>query len=120
MLFMATHEHSPEACPVDKPEPIHQMADEKHIKESGVKVLGSYIAPPEHTLHFVLEADDYSKVVRYFRPLMKIGTPSIMPVQTLAEALGIFPAATRQRAARAPRASRGKGTRATTRGRRRG
>ena len=91
MLFIATHEHTPELCPADDPAPVHQMANENHIRESGVKVLGSYIAPPEHTLFFVLEADDYAQVVRYFRPMMKIGVPQITPVQTLAESLGIFP-----------------------------
>ncbi len=92
MLFVAIHEHSSESCPADDPAPIHQMANAKHIKDSGVKVLGSYIAPPEHELYFVLEADDYAQVVKYFRPLMKIGTPDIVPVQTLPEALSIFPA----------------------------
>ena len=91
MLFVIVHEHSPEMCPADNPAPVHALADEKHIKESGVKVLGSYIAPPEHTFYFVLEADDYAQVVRYFRPLMKIGGHDIVPVQTLAESLGIFP-----------------------------
>lgn len=91
MLFIAIHNHTPELCPADSPAPVHQLADENHIKESGVKVIGSYIAPPEHTLYFVLEADNYGQVVRYFRPMMKIGTPRIVPAQTLAEALGIFP-----------------------------
>ena len=91
MLFVAVHEHSPELCPADAPAPVHQLANEKHIKESGVKVLGSYIAPPEHTLFFILEANDYAQVVRYLQPMMKIGTPDIVPVQTLTEALGIFP-----------------------------
>ncbi len=102
MLFVAVHEHTPESCPADDPAPIHQLADEKHIKESGVKVLGSYIAPPEHTLYFILEANDYAQVVRYLRPMMRIGAPDIVPVQTLAEALGIFPkrAATRGRGRR--------------------
>lgn len=91
MLFIATHEHTPELCPANDPAPVHQMADAGHIKEAGVKVLGSYIAPPEHVLYFVLEADNYAQVVRYLRPMMKIGKPRITPVQTLAEALGIFP-----------------------------
>ncbi len=92
MLFIATHEHTPEACPADNPTQVHQMVSEEHIKESGVKVLGSYVAPPEHVLYFVLEADEYAQVVRYFRPLMKMGSVDIVPVQTIAEAAGIFPA----------------------------
>jgi len=91
MLFVVTHEHTPESCPADDPAPVHKMADENHIKESGVKVLGSYVAPPEHVVYFVLEADDYAQVVRYLRPMMKIGTPDIVPVQTLAETAGMFP-----------------------------
>lgn len=91
MLFIATHEHTPEACPADNPTQVHQMVNEEHIKESGVKVLGSYVAPPEHVLYFVLEADEYAQVVRYFRPLMKMGSVDIVPVQTIAEATGIFP-----------------------------
>ena len=90
MLFIAIHEHRPESCPVVEPSPIAQLADEQHIRESGVKVLSSYAAPAEHTLFFVLEADDYSQLVRYFRPLMTIGVPRIVPVQTMDEALEIF------------------------------
>ena len=91
MLFVVTHEHAPELCPSDDPAPVHKMADENHIRESGVKVVGAYVAPPEHVVYFVLEADDYAQVVRYLRPMMKIGTPDIVPVQTLAETVGLFP-----------------------------
>ena len=91
MLFVAIHEHRAESCPADNPAPVNQLADDKHIKDAGVKVLASYIAPPEHTIFVVLEADDYASVVRYFRPMLLIGTPRIVPVQTLAESLGIFP-----------------------------
>jgi hypothetical protein len=92
MLFVAIHTHTPELCPSNDPAPVHQLADAKHVKDSGVKVVGSYVAPPEHVFYLVLEASDYSQVVRYLRPLMKIGTPRIVPVQTLAESLGLFPA----------------------------
>ncbi len=91
MLFIVTHEHGPELCPSDNPAPVHKMADESHIKESGVKVVGAYVAPPEHVSFFVLEADDYSKVVRYLKPMMKIGTPDIVPVQELSDTLSHFP-----------------------------
>ncbi|MBI4339302.1 MAG: hypothetical protein HY680_05050 [Chloroflexi bacterium] len=89
MLFIATHTHQPESCPVEHPLPVHQMAREDHAKECGVKVLGAYIASPQHILYFVLEAPDPGSVARYFRPLMKIGTAQITPVQTLQEATGI-------------------------------
>ncbi len=96
MLFVAIHAHTPESCPVDDPVPVHQLAKAEHAKECGVKVLGSYIAPPEHVLYFVLEAKDYSSAVRFFSPLMKIGAPRITPVQTLEQATGIFPLKSRR------------------------
>ena len=91
MLFIATHEHAPESCPSENPAQVHQVVNEEHIKASGVKLLGSYVAPPEHVLFFVLEADEYAQVVRYFQPIMKMGNIDIVPVQTVAEAMGIFP-----------------------------
>ncbi len=91
MLFVVTHEHTPELCPSDDPTPAHKLADESHIKESGVEVIGAWVAPPEHTFYLVLEADDYGHVVRYLRPMMKIGTPDIVPVQELSDTLNQFP-----------------------------
>ncbi|MBI2166507.1 MAG: hypothetical protein HYU29_08940 [Chloroflexi bacterium] len=96
MLFVATHSHTPESCPVDDPVSLHQLAKEEHAKSCGVKVLGSYIASPEHTFYFVLEAQDYASVARFFRPVMKIGASRITPVQTLQEATGIFPVKSRR------------------------
>lgn len=86
MLFVAIHEHRPESCPLVSVEPILQLADPEHIKASGVKVLGGYAAPPEHTMFFILEATEYSQIVRFFRPMMMIGTPRIVPVQTFDDA----------------------------------
>ncbi len=92
MLFVAIHTHTPESCPLVDVQPIMQLADGEHIKKSGVKVLSGYAAPPEHTMFFVLEADDYSQIVRFFQPMMTIGVPRIIPVQTFedaVEALGV-------------------------------
>jgi hypothetical protein len=94
MLFMVIHTHTPELCPSDKPELIKKTTDvltsKAHAKKCGVKVLGSYIAPLEHTLFFIIESDDYGKIVDFFRPYMKIGTPRIIPVGVLEEVLPKF------------------------------
>jgi len=100
MLFFATHTHTAESCSVGDPVPVHLLANEEHARESGVKVLGSYISPPEHVFYFALEAQEYSSVVKFFRPLMKIGPTRIIPVQTLQESTGIFPT---RRGGRRPR-----------------
>ena len=89
MLFLVVHTHIPESCPVENPIAVEKLIDKDHIQKSGLKVLGNYISAPEHTLFFVLEADDYSQVVRYLRPMMTIGTPRIYPVETLEKSLGV-------------------------------
>jgi hypothetical protein len=92
MLFHVTISHTPELCPADNPAPVARMADDNHINASGVTVVGSYVATSEHLMYFVLETDDYSKLVRYLRPMMKIGTPRVTPVQSFADALSALTA----------------------------
>lgn len=89
MLFVVTHTHTPESCPVEDPAAVEKLVQREHIQNSGLKVLGSYISPPEHTLFLVLEADDYSQVIRYLRPMMTIGSPRVYPVETLEKAIGV-------------------------------
>jgi len=94
MLFVATHLHTPELCPSDNPENVKKtvgvMASKSHAEKSGVNVIGSYIAPEEHVLYFVIESNDYSKIVAFFRPIMKMGTLKLTPVSTLADAVPKF------------------------------
>ena len=89
MLFVATHLHTPELCPSNDPELVKKtvsvLATKAHAEKSGVTVLGSYIAPEEHVLFFILESNDYGKIVDFFRPVMKMGTLKLTPVNTLGE-----------------------------------
>ncbi len=87
MLFLVTHTHTPDHCPADDPKPLHQLAGEDHPRSCGVEVHGSYVAASEHTLYFVVEAAEVSSVARFLRPLGKIGTARISPVQRLPDAL---------------------------------
>ncbi|MBI2919251.1 MAG: hypothetical protein HYY01_14855 [Chloroflexi bacterium] len=87
MLFLVTHTHTPDRCPADDPKPLHQLAQEDHARTCGVKVHGSYVAASEHTLYFALEAAELSSVVRFLRPLGKVGTARIVPIQRLPDAL---------------------------------
>lgn len=94
MLFVVTHEHPPELCPSDNPELVKKTVSivnsKAHAEKSGVKVLGSYIAPPEHVLFFIIESNDYGKIVDFFRPMMKMGTLRIMPVSVLEDVRSKF------------------------------
>jgi hypothetical protein len=94
MLFVCTHVHTPELCPSGDPEQVKKtvgaMASKSHAEKSGVNVHGSYIAPEEHVLYFVIEADNYGRIVDFFRPMMKMGTLRVTPVSNLADAVPKF------------------------------
>ena len=88
MLFVITHQHSTENCMADNPAPLQKLLSEAHVKESGVRVVGDYLSPPEHTLFLVVEATEYAQVVRFLRPIITIGEHDIVPVLPIAEAIG--------------------------------
>ena len=94
MLFVVTHKHTPELCPGDNPElmkkTVSVVASKAHAEKSGVKVLGSYIAAPEHVLFFIIESNDYGKIIDFFRPIMTMGTLRITPVSVLADTISKF------------------------------
>jgi hypothetical protein len=94
MLFHIEHIHTPELCPSDSPKTIEKtvsvVASDEHAKKSGVKVLGRYIAPTEHRLFFIVEAESYEAITAFLEPMMKMGTPRITPVSELGEAIKPF------------------------------
>lgn len=83
MHFVVSHTHTPGDCPSDKPEVLkklgHDLSDVEAMKK-GVKLLGSYVAPLEHTFFFILEADALAKVTDFLKPAAKLGTANITPV----------------------------------------
>ena len=83
MQFVVTHVHAPSDCPSDQPEVMkklgHDLSDVEAMKK-GVKLLGSYIAPLEHTFFFLLEADSLAKVTDFLKPAAKLGTANVTPV----------------------------------------
>ncbi len=93
MNFIVTHTHTPEQCPSGNPEMIKVLREvcpsTEFAEKCGVKVLSSWIAVPEHVMYFVLEADSYDSVVKYFQPIMRIGTARVTPVLEYAKAVGL-------------------------------
>jgi len=94
MLFHIKHIHTPELCPSDSPKKVEEtvgvVASDEHAEETGVKVLGRYIAPTEHRIFFIVEAESYEAVTDFLEPMMKMGTPRITPVSELREAIKPF------------------------------
>ena len=83
MQFVVTQMHAPSDCPSDEPEVLKALGhdfSEGQAKKKGVKLLGAYIAPLEHTFFFILEADSLAKVTDFLRPAAKLGTAKVTPV----------------------------------------
>lgn len=93
MNFIITHIHTPEQCPSGNPEMMKVLRDvcpsTEFAEKCGVKVLSRWIAAPEHTMYFVVNADSYDSVVKYFEPIMRMGTARVTPVLEYAKAVGL-------------------------------
>lgn len=76
MLFHITQVHSPELCPRDEGG-SNSLYD---ADVGGVKLIGRYGANAQHTLFFVVEADDVNAVHRFLWPGFRSCTSTITPV----------------------------------------
>ncbi len=90
MLFLIRHTHTSEKCPGSKgaevgKEFLKSLSEEEASKE-GIKIIGSYIAPTEHMLLLVVDAENLRKVEGFtFDRLALVGKTKITPVLTIKE-----------------------------------
>lgn len=95
MMFVATLVHTPELCLAREEFSTETKLwidgmDEK-AKKLGVKVLGAYSCPPEHTFYFVLESDDFKSITAFLSGIMlKHNDGHISPVNSLKESAKIL------------------------------
>src|SRR3972149_80607 len=83
MQFVVTQMHAPSDCPSDEPEVLRKLGhafSDGEATRKGVKLLGAFIAPLEHTFFFLLEADSLAKVTDFLKPAAKLGTANVTPV----------------------------------------
>ena len=76
MLFHITQVHPPELCP--KEEGGSNSLFDPNVP--GVKVIGRYGANAQHTLFFIVEADDVNALHLFLWPGFKRCTSTITPV----------------------------------------
>ena len=78
MLFIITQTHTPETCPIDAGggEALH----EKPENVLGLKIVAAYRAYTEHTLYYIVEADDYDAVEKFLTPGFQRCKATITPV----------------------------------------
>ena len=98
MLFVAVLKHSPENCfgRVENAEAAEELREQwkkrdEIRKEAGVKVIGAYINPNEHTFYYILETDDYKGVSKLLGPpMLTHHTAKITPVTRMKEAVAML------------------------------
>jgi hypothetical protein len=78
MLFLITQTHTPETCPIDAGgrEALHEKPEEV----PGLKIVAAYGAYTQHTLYYLVEADDYDAVDKFLTPGFKRCEAIITPV----------------------------------------
>ncbi len=76
MLFHITQVHDPASCPVDG----GGSGSLYNAGVAGVRLIGRYGANAQHTMFFVIEADDVQAVHQFLKPGFKRCTSTITPV----------------------------------------
>src|SRR5689334_8583809 len=89
MLFQVTHQHTEETCPGVFPERLEQYGRwwNELKNTAGVKVIGGYVSPMDHTFHITIDADDGAVLLRALGPLNAIGTGHTVPVVSLDQSM---------------------------------
>jgi hypothetical protein len=91
MLFVVTHSHSAEACPLkdheDKARDYYRSLMEDVGRKLGVTVVGAYTAPAQHMQFLVLETENLDQLTTFLKPLYKIGRVDLVPVMKASERL---------------------------------
>lgn len=78
MLFLITQTHTPETCPIDAGG--REVLHEKPENVPGLKIVAAYGAYTEHTLYYIVEADDYDAVEKFLTPGFNRSKATITPV----------------------------------------
>ena len=79
MLFHITQVHTPESCPLGSGG-SNALFD---ANVEGINLIGRYGANSEHTLFFVVEADDWQALQKFLLPGFKSSTATITPVSEI-------------------------------------
>lgn len=87
MIFILIHTHPLDKCIADNEEKKNQLGNQLQgsFKEAGIKVLGNYAAPQEHTLFSIFETDDLEALNQALTPLTMWGTARMIPVIPIGE-----------------------------------
>ncbi|MHC4183154.1 MAG: DUF3303 family protein [Planctomycetota bacterium] len=88
-IYVAHWIHTPENCPGRTKEGAKMLSDfwasRSDAEKKGIKILGSYITVTEHDFYIIVQAKDYSEMVKFFLPLVPTQTGSFRPVLSMGD-----------------------------------
>jgi uncharacterized protein with GYD domain len=91
MLFMYIHTHTVEKCLIEKPEESKKRLTkaQEATKKAGIKMLGGYMAPHEHTMFIIFDAPDIVALEKVLVPMTAWGDAQLIPVMTFEQGLAL-------------------------------
>jgi hypothetical protein len=91
MLFMYIHTHTAERCTANKMDENKKMFSkfQDEAKKANIKVIGSYVAPHEHTIYIIGEANDLLALEKGLLPMTLWGDARLVPILTAEQAFAI-------------------------------
>ena len=87
MLYQVIHSHTNADCPAQSAEKAKLSREwwQSLKKTNGVRVVGGYVSPLDHTFYITVEADDYLTLSKAMGSLLSLGTGHVVPILTLDE-----------------------------------
>ena len=79
MLLMITQVHAPESCPIE----VGGSSALYNAKAKGVKLQAMYGAYPQHTIWYVVEADNVEAVQEFLTPGFLRCTSTVTPIASV-------------------------------------
>ncbi len=86
-LFVVRHHHTAEHCPAQDPymgAMLLNHLSRPNVRQHGVEIQGEAVVQGEHTLYFIVEAVDESRLLELMHPFQKAGSLDIYPASTCA------------------------------------
>ena len=92
MLYMYIHTHPLEKCVIQKPEEAKNMLAkaQEEANKAGIKMLGGYMAPHEHTMYMIFDAPDIVALEKLLIPMTAWGDAELIPVMTFEQGMAMY------------------------------
>src|SRR5262245_52643191 len=86
-LFVVRHQHAADGCPAQDPfmgAKLLNHLSRPNVRQHGVQIQGEAVVQGEHTVYFIVEADDEARLRAFMQPFQMAGSLDIYPASTCA------------------------------------